>query len=61
MKFVYTGEQTPSTKKYRVFADEGETLTRQAVAEATPIDIAPFGCRVEYCSSEIAIVVCYVD
>lgn len=61
MKFVYTGEQTPSTEKYKVFADEGEILTRQAVAEAMPIDIAPFGCRIEYCSNEMAVVVCYVD
>lgn len=61
MKFEYTGQQTYGTRWYKVFAEKGETLTKEAIKEAIPNNIAPWGCRVEYNKGTEALVAAYVD
>lgn len=61
MKFEYTGEQVYGTRWYKAYAEEGEVLTENAIEEAIPNDIAPWGCRIEYIQDKQALVAAYVD
>ena len=61
MKFEYTGRQVYGSRGYKVYAEEGETLTEKTIEEAIPSNIAPWGCYVEYNNGTEAMVEAYVD
>lgn len=61
MKFNLISKTPYGTDHYKVIADEGEALTNEAIENAIPFDIAPFGCAVVYCNGKEAEVKAYVD
>ena len=61
MKFEYTGRQVYGTRWYKVIAEEGEILTNQNIDDAIPMDIAPWGFRVECNNGKEAVIAGYVD